>query len=181
MRCYIVFSLVYFFDNASITAATVTGWKSNENQESDFKDAASVCLPLITAAIRDIEKDVFPKFCSLNVEIPTSPLAEMLLLLFCNEQSSRLGNGHQFLVYPKGRGVALRLTTQRKSIEVVESVGVAGKSDPKQTAKYFRLEMAFCFKMVWTLDYMLITLQLLAVPRQCSLQTIIISNHACEL
>nr|GME13210.1 cytochrome P450 71A3-like [Ipomoea batatas] len=109
--------------------------KSNEIQESDFKDAASVCLPLITAAIRDIEKDVFPKFCSLNVEIPTSPLAEMLLLLFCNEQSSRLGNGHQFLVYPKGRGVALRLTTQRKSIEVVESVGVAGKSDPKQTAK----------------------------------------------
>nr|GMD16931.1 5'-nucleotidase SurE-like [Ipomoea batatas] len=73
-------------------------------------------------------------------------MAEMLLLLFCNEQSSRLGNGHQFLVYPKGRGVALRLTTQRKSIEVVESVGVAGKSDPKQTAKYFRLEMAFCFK-----------------------------------
>nr|GMD22557.1 uncharacterized protein LOC109192561 [Ipomoea batatas] len=100
--------------------------KSNENQESDFKDAASVCLPLITAAIKDIEKDVFPKFSSLNVEIPTSPLAEMLLLLcFCFNFS---------------QGVALRLTTQRKSIEVVESVGVAGKSDPKQTAKYFRLE-----------------------------------------
>nr|GLL35114.1 uncharacterized protein LOC109192561 [Ipomoea trifida] len=50
-------------------------WKSNESQESDFKDAASVCLPLITAAIRDIEKGAFPKFCSLNVEIPISPLA----------------------------------------------------------------------------------------------------------
>lgn len=32
-----------------------------------------LCLPLINAAIRDIEKGVFPKTCSLNVEIPTSP------------------------------------------------------------------------------------------------------------
>nr|GMC98588.1 GDSL esterase/lipase At4g10955-like [Ipomoea batatas] len=71
-------SLVYFFDNASITAATVTGW----------------CV-----------------------------IASFILKLNCG-------------------GVALRLTTQRKSIEVVESVGVAGKSDPKQTAKYFRLEVS---------------------------------------
>nr|GMC49038.1 5'-nucleotidase SurE-like [Ipomoea batatas] len=36
--------------------------------------------------------------------------------------------------------VLRHLTTQWKSIDVVESVGVAGKSDPKRTVKYFRLE-----------------------------------------
>ncbi|KAJ6947532.1 5'-nucleotidase SurE-like [Populus alba x Populus x berolinensis] len=50
-------------------------WKKEESQESDFKDAVAVCLPVINAAIRDIEKGVFPKSCSLNIEIPTSPSA----------------------------------------------------------------------------------------------------------
>ncbi|KAJ0007556.1 hypothetical protein Pint_28966 [Pistacia integerrima] len=49
-------------------------WKKDESQESDFKDAVTVCLPLINAAIRDIEKGVFPKSCFLNIEIPTAPL-----------------------------------------------------------------------------------------------------------
>ncbi|KAK6128053.1 hypothetical protein DH2020_038217 [Rehmannia glutinosa] len=49
-------------------------WKKDISQESDFKDAVSVCLPLINTAIRDIEKGIFPKGLSLNVEIPTSPL-----------------------------------------------------------------------------------------------------------
>lgn len=48
--------------------------KKDESQESDFKDAVTVCLPLINAAIRDIEKGVFPKSCLLNIEIPASPL-----------------------------------------------------------------------------------------------------------
>nr|GMC90735.1 5'-nucleotidase SurE-like [Ipomoea batatas] len=39
--------------------------------------------------------------------------------------------------------VLRHLTTQWKSIDVVESVGVAGKSDPKRTVKYFRLEVNF--------------------------------------
>jgi 5'-nucleotidase len=47
--------------------------KKNESQESHFKDAVGVCLPLINATIRDIAKGVFPKDCSLNIEIPTSP------------------------------------------------------------------------------------------------------------
>lgn len=47
--------------------------KKDESQETDFKDAVAVCLPLIKAAIRDIEKGAFPKNCSLNIEIPTSP------------------------------------------------------------------------------------------------------------
>nr|GMC57657.1 5'-nucleotidase SurE-like [Ipomoea batatas] len=41
--------------------------------------------------------------------------------------------------------VLRRLTTQWKSIDVVESVGVAGKSDPKRTVKYFRLEFPIHF------------------------------------
>ncbi|PPR87496.1 hypothetical protein GOBAR_AA33191 [Gossypium barbadense] len=44
-------------------------WKGEESQESDFKDAVSLCLLLINAAILDIEKGVFPK------KIPTSPSA----------------------------------------------------------------------------------------------------------
>ncbi|KAK5831096.1 hypothetical protein PVK06_014891 [Gossypium arboreum] len=37
--------------------------KGEESQESDFKDAVSLCLLLINAAILDIEKGVFPKSC----------------------------------------------------------------------------------------------------------------------
>lgn len=39
------------------------------------------------------------------------------------------------------QGAARRLATQKKNIEVVESVGVAGKSDFKRTVKYFRAEV----------------------------------------
>ncbi|CAL5378422.1 unnamed protein product [Camellia sinensis] len=49
-------------------------WKKDESQDSDFKDAVAVSIPLINAAIRDIEKGIFPKSCLLNVEVPTSPL-----------------------------------------------------------------------------------------------------------
>lgn len=48
--------------------------KKDESQENDFKDAVSVCLPLVNAAIKDVEKGTFPKSCFLNIEIPTSPL-----------------------------------------------------------------------------------------------------------
>ncbi|KAF9612306.1 hypothetical protein IFM89_038876 [Coptis chinensis] len=48
--------------------------KKNESHESDFMDAVDVCLPLIQATIGDIEKGVFPKSCSISIEIPTSPL-----------------------------------------------------------------------------------------------------------
>lgn len=48
--------------------------RKDESQESDFKDAADVSLPLIKVAIQDIEKGLFPKKCILNIEIPTAPL-----------------------------------------------------------------------------------------------------------
>lgn len=49
--------------------------RKDESQENDFKDAVAVCLPLINAAIRDIEKGIFPNSCFLNIEIPSSPLS----------------------------------------------------------------------------------------------------------
>lgn len=49
--------------------------KKDESQETDFKDAVEVCLPLINAAIRDVEKGTFPQNCFLNIEIPRSPLS----------------------------------------------------------------------------------------------------------
>lgn len=55
--------------------------RKDTSQENDFKDAVAVCLPLINAAIKDIEKGIFPKSCSLNVEIPTSPLSTKVCVL----------------------------------------------------------------------------------------------------
>lgn len=47
----------------------------DQNQEAVFKEAVDVCLPLINAAIRDIEKGIFPKRCFFNVEVPSTPSA----------------------------------------------------------------------------------------------------------
>ncbi|XP_073134914.1 uncharacterized protein [Henckelia pumila] len=141
-------------------------WKKDVSQENDFMDAATVCLPIINAAIRDIEKGVFVKGFSLNLEIPTSPLENKgfkvakrslwrstfswkAISATKNQASSRFmggppGLGMQFAQLGRdasAAGAARRLTTQKKDIEVVESVGAAGKSDFKRTVKHFRLEM----------------------------------------
>uniref|UniRef100_M1A158 Acid phosphatase n=1 Tax=Solanum tuberosum TaxID=4113 RepID=M1A158_SOLTU len=63
-------------------------WKKGESQESDFKDAVGVCLPLINAALRDIEKGVFPKCCLLHVEIPKSPLTNKVCFIVTLEALS---------------------------------------------------------------------------------------------
>lgn len=141
-------------------------WRNDESQESDFKDAVGVCLPLINAAIRDIEKGAFPKDCSLHIGVPKSPLTNKGFKLtkqslwnsklcwqaksstrnlaagrfFSNQQSlgmqlAQLGRD------ASAAGAARKLATQRKKIEVVESVGIAGKSDPDRKVKYFRLEL----------------------------------------
>ncbi|KAK1393872.1 hypothetical protein POM88_012928 [Heracleum sosnowskyi] len=57
-------------------------WKRDESQESDLKDALSVCFPLITTAISDIQKGDFPKCCLLNVHVPTSPLKNKINSVF---------------------------------------------------------------------------------------------------
>ncbi|CAH9128196.1 unnamed protein product [Cuscuta epithymum] len=141
-------------------------WKNDESQENDFKDAASVSLPLIATAIRDIEKGAFPKCCLLNVEVPTSPLTNKGFKLTKpsiwrstpswkaipanrNPAAGRFPANQQSLgiqLAQLGRdasaaGAARRLATQKKDIEEVESVGVARKSDPNRAVKYFRLEL----------------------------------------
>ncbi|OIT28368.1 PREDICTED: uncharacterized protein LOC109212736 [Nicotiana attenuata] len=141
-------------------------WRNDESQESDFKDAVSVCLPLISAAIRDIEKGAFPKCCLLHIGLPKSPLTNKGFKLtkqslwsskLCWQASSSTRNlaAGRFLPNQQSLGMQLaqlgrdasaagaarKLATQRKNIEVVESVGVAGKSDPDRKVKYFRLEL----------------------------------------
>ncbi|XWS12085.1 hypothetical protein CRYUN_Cryun37aG0059900 [Craigia yunnanensis] len=138
-------------------------WKREESQESDFKDAVAVCLPLINAAIGDIEKGVFPKSCFLSIEIPTSPSANKGFKLtkqsmwrsspswqavsanrhpsaahFMSNQQSLGLQLAQLSRDASAAGAARRLTTQRKNVEV-ESVGAA-KSDTNKLKKYFQLE-----------------------------------------
>ncbi|CAK8535940.1 unnamed protein product [Lathyrus sativus] len=140
-------------------------WKKDESQETDFKDAVEVCLPLINAAIRDIEKGTFPKDCFLNIEIPRSPLSNKGFKLtkqsmwrstpnWLAVSNSRYPTGH-FLANPQGglglqfaqlgrdasaAGAARRLATQKKNLEIIESTGAAGKPDANRVKKYFRLE-----------------------------------------
>ncbi|KAL3343859.1 hypothetical protein AABB24_027402 [Solanum stoloniferum] len=141
-------------------------WKNDESQESDFRDAVSVCLPLINAAIRDIEKGAFPKSCLLHIGVPKSPLTNKGFKLtkqslwsskLCWQAKSSTRNlaAGRFLPNQQSLGMQLaqlgrdasaagaarKLVTQRKNIEVVESVGIAGKSDPDRKVKYFRLEL----------------------------------------
>lgn len=51
----------------------------------------------------------------------------------------------QFPVFVNGtilsQGAARRLTTQRKNMVEIESVGAAGKSDSNRVKKYFRMEV----------------------------------------
>ncbi|KAH7857204.1 hypothetical protein Vadar_010166 [Vaccinium darrowii] len=138
-------------------------WKKDESQDSDFKDAVTVCLPLINAAIRDIEKGIFPKSCSLNIEVPTSPLTNKGVKLTkqslwrsipswkaisANKSAGRFMSNQQSLGIQLAQlsrdasaaGAARRLATQKKNLEVVESVGAAGKSDFNRSVKYFQQE-----------------------------------------
>ncbi|XP_043721637.1 5'-nucleotidase SurE-like [Telopea speciosissima] len=139
-------------------------WKTDESRENEFKDAVDVCLPLIHAAIRDIEKGLFPKSCLLNIEIPISPLTnkgfkvtrQSLWRFIPSWQAvsaNRHPSGGHFMSNQQSLGIQLaqlsrdasaagaarRMGTQRKNVEI-ESVGAAGKSDSQRVKKYFRLE-----------------------------------------
>ncbi|XP_022844446.1 uncharacterized protein LOC111367685 [Olea europaea var. sylvestris] len=142
-------------------------WKKDGSNESDFKDAVTVCLPLIQAMIRDVEKGVFPNSCSLSVEVPTTPLTNkgfkvtkqslwrstltwQAISATRHQAASRFASQQKnaMALAQLGRdasaaGAARRLITQKKNIELVESVGAAGKLDFKRSVKYFRLEVTF--------------------------------------
>lgn len=53
--------------------------KKDESKDSDFKDAAQACLPLINAALAEIEKGTFLKGCLLNIGIPSAPSANKVI------------------------------------------------------------------------------------------------------
>lgn len=59
--------------NGVPSIAISLNWKKAQSSDTDFKEAAEISLPLIYAALRDIQKGVYPKDCSLNVNIPTRP------------------------------------------------------------------------------------------------------------
>ncbi|KAJ9688111.1 hypothetical protein PVL29_014049 [Vitis rotundifolia] len=140
-------------------------WKEDVSCDNDFKDAVNVCLPIIHAAIRDIEKGIFPKSCLVNIEIPSSPLKNKgfkvarqslrrpALIWQAVSANKHPSIGHfmsnqqslGFKLAQLGRdasavGAARRLNSDQKNQEI-ESVGVAGKlSSQKTVKKYFRLK-----------------------------------------
>ncbi|THU62514.1 hypothetical protein C4D60_Mb01t05940 [Musa balbisiana] len=140
-------------------------WKKDKSQESDFKDAVDVCLPLINAAIGDIEKGTFPRNCLLNIEIPTAPftnqgfkLTRQSLWRYTSSWQAVSANRHpaagQFMSMHQSLGIQLaqlgrdasaagaarRTGAQRKIVEI-ESVAAAGKSEQREVLKkHFRLE-----------------------------------------
>ncbi|KAL5757478.1 hypothetical protein ACOSP7_020089 [Xanthoceras sorbifolium] len=139
-------------------------WKKDESQESHFKDAVTVCLPLVNAAIRDIEKGIFPRSCALDIEIPTAPLTNKGIKFtkqsvwrstpcwqavsanrhpsaghFMSNQQSLGIQLAQLSRDASAAGAARRITTQKKNVEI-ESVGAAAKSGTNRVKKYFRLE-----------------------------------------
>ncbi|KAL2929352.1 5'-nucleotidase SurE [Bienertia sinuspersici] len=134
--------------------------KKGESQETDFKDAVGISVPLINAAIRDIGNGVFPQKCAFNIQIPTSPSTNkgfkvtkqsLYRSTLCWQATSSkrpayMSNqpGLGFQLAQLGRdasaaGAARHLTGQRKNVEI-ESVGAAEKSNPNQVKKHFRLE-----------------------------------------
>ncbi|KAI3927333.1 hypothetical protein MKX01_027564, partial [Papaver californicum] len=135
--------------------------KKDESKESDFSDAVNVCLPLIHTTISDIENEDFPRSCSLNIEVPTSPSTNKVTkqslwkpspswtavsanrqpgvgIFMPNQQGLDLSLA-QLGRDASAAGATRRLTTQRKNVEV-KSVGVAGKTDTHRVKRYFRLE-----------------------------------------
>ncbi|KAH9614421.1 hypothetical protein KSS87_021099 [Heliosperma pusillum] len=142
-------------------------WKNDVSSENDLKDAVEICLPLITAAIRDIEEKRFPKSCFLNVEIPISPSANKGFRV-TKQSSWRSGlswraissykhpSAINFMANQQSLGIQLaqlgrdasaagaarRVNTQRNNVEI-ESVGVAKKQNSQQSIrKHFRLEFS---------------------------------------
>ncbi|KAK9947994.1 hypothetical protein M0R45_003585 [Rubus argutus] len=139
-------------------------WKKDVSCESDMKDAATVCSPLIFAAIKGIQEGVFPKSCLLNIEIPSCPLTNKGFKVTrqsqgrsslswkavttkkqppaANFMSNQQSLGIQLAQLSREAsiaGAARRLNSQRKNVEI-ESVGASRKMNSQKTVKCFRLE-----------------------------------------
>ncbi|CAJ1975794.1 unnamed protein product [Sphenostylis stenocarpa] len=141
-------------------------WEKNVSCESDLKDAVTVCLPLIHAAIRDIQKGIFPNNCFLNIGIPRCPLTNKGIkvtrqspnrssLNWQAVSTNRNPSAGHYMSNQQSLGIMLaqlgrdasaaaaarRLNSNRKNVEV-ESIGIAEKfSSEQSTKKYFRMEL----------------------------------------
>ncbi|XP_047171030.1 5'-nucleotidase SurE-like [Vigna umbellata] len=141
-------------------------WEKNVSCESDLKDAVTVCLPLIHAAISDIQKGIFPKNCFLNIGIPSCPLTNKGVkvtrqspnrasLNWQAVSTNRNPSAGHYMSNQQSLGIMLaklgrdasaaaaarRLNSNRKNVEI-ESIGVAGKFSSQQSIKkYFRMEL----------------------------------------
>ncbi|KAL5227647.1 hypothetical protein ABZP36_015912 [Zizania latifolia] len=140
--------------------------KKDESKDSDFKDAAEVCLPLIHAALEDIEKGTFLRGCLLNIAVPSSPSANKGFKLtkqsvyfpaqsWQGVSTSRPAPATHFMGMHQSLGIQLaqlgkdasaagaarRSNAQRKAVEV-ESVAATGKPDVREIVKkFFRAEL----------------------------------------
>ncbi|CAO1945240.1 unnamed protein product [Urochloa humidicola] len=138
-------------------------WKKDESKDSDFKDAAQACLPLIHAALADIEKGTFLKGSLLNIGVPSTPSANKGFKLtkqsgYSPAQSwqavsaSRPSSAVHFMGMHQSLGIQLAQLgkdasaagaarrAQRKTVEV-ESVAAAGKQEVREVVKkLFRAE-----------------------------------------
>lgn len=130
-------------------------WKKDESQETDLKDAVAVSVPIIKAAIRDIENGSFPKKCAFSIQIPTSPSTNkgfkvtkqsLWRSTLCWQATSV--KKHSYMSNQPGLGFQLAqlgrdasaagAARHRKNLEI-ESVGVKSKSN-QVVKKHFRLE-----------------------------------------
>ncbi|NP_001147148.1 acid phosphatase isoform X4 [Zea mays] len=154
-------ALVYGVPSIAISL----NWKKDETKDSDFKDAAQACLPLINAALDDIEKGTFLRGCLLNIGVPSAPSAIKGFKLtkqsgYSPAQSwqavsaSRPSSATHFMGMHQSLGIQLaqlgkdasaaaaarRVSGQRKAVEV-ESVATAGKQETREVVKkLFRAE-----------------------------------------
>ncbi|KAK8970945.1 hypothetical protein KSP40_PGU017010 [Platanthera guangdongensis] len=142
-------------------------WRKEESQESNFKDAVDVCLPLIRAAIRDADKEPFLKGSLMNIEIPAFPSTskgfkltrqslQRPVLSWKAVSSNRHPHSGQYMSMHQSLGVQLaqlsrdasaagaarRTNTQKKNVEV-ESVAGGGKPEQRETVKKF-----FCLEIL---------------------------------
>ncbi|TVU35361.1 hypothetical protein EJB05_17247 [Eragrostis curvula] len=62
-------------------------WKKDESKDSDFKDAAQVCLPLINAALADIEKELSSEVKSIAGPYYCYSLAQYSYNLNCMDHT----------------------------------------------------------------------------------------------
>eukprot|EP01018_Ginkgo_biloba_P031454 Gb_18886 [translate_table: standard] len=153
--------------NGVPSIAISLNWKKAESSDSDFKEAAEVCLPLIYAALRDIEKGVYPIGYLLNVDVPTRPSANKGFKVTRQSTLRMSGNWHavtpqrhlseQFMSREQSLGIQLaqlgraasaagaarRHNSLKKNVEI-ESVSTSDKPESQSRAvkRYFRVQFS---------------------------------------